>query len=36
MQFTCFILLVTTVTAGDVFDGEIEDTVNTGPFNSSS
>lgn len=36
MHFTCFVLLVTSVTAGDVFDGEIDDTVKMGAFNFCS
>lgn len=36
MHFACFILLVTTVTAGDVFDGEIDDTVKIQAFNFCS
>lgn len=36
MHFACFILLVTTVTAGDVFDGEIDDTVKIRAFNFCS
>lgn len=35
MRFT-FFLMVTHVTAGDVFDGEISDTVKMGAFNFCS
>lgn len=35
MHFTCFVLLVTSVTAGDIFDGEVDDTVKTGALNFS-